>query len=196
MGEKRKDVMKLVRAIPATLGVKDHAAKRCIDAMKEVIENLLVELYGKAGEQVKTATPAGIAELEAGPNISIEKKAGNIRRVSGLNPGISWEDAIAAAQQVAAEEAEGGVSAPEDPGTDVTTIGSAAEGSEAAETTTWTYDGALGLKLYAFTRVAYFDAGNKILYGYVRLLTFDKYGRLYAAGAESRVSVDVTVLET
>jgi len=90
----------------------------------------------------------------------------------------------------------GGVSEPEDPGAAVVTIGSAAEGSEAAETTTWTYAGTNGLKLYAMTRTAYYHAGDKILYGYVRLLTFDKYGRLYSAGAETRVSVDVTVLES
>ena len=194
MANTRKEVLKLIRAIPATLGVRDHATKRVLDALKEVVEHLLLEMYGKPGEE---ATPAfqGLTELEAGQNITIEKKAAGVRRITSRDTGISWEDALAAARQVAGD-AEAGIEPPEDPGAAVVTIGDTTEGAEAAEGTTWTYAGVNGLKLYAMTRVAYYDAGDKILYGYVRLLTFDKYGRLYSTGAETRVSIDVTVPES
>jgi hypothetical protein len=43
------------------------------------------------------------------------------------------------------------------------------------------------------TRVAYYHAGHKKVYGYVRLVKFDKYGRLYSVGAETRVEIDATV---
>ena len=194
MANKRAEVLKLIRAIPATLGVKDHEAKRCLDALKEIVEHLLLDTYSEPGQAPKAAA-TGIMELEAGANITIDKKPNNVRRITSRDTGISWADALAAAQQIVGE-AEAGIEPPEDPGTDVVTIGDATEGSEAAETTTWTYAGTNGLKLYAMTRVAYYDAGDEILYGYVRLLTFDKYGRLYSAGAETRVSIDVTVAES
>jgi hypothetical protein len=79
---------------------------------------------------------------------------------------------------------------PEAP-TTYNTIGAASEGNEAADSTTHTYDGEKGLYLYAMTRVAYFESGDQKLYGYVRLFKFDKYGRLYSVGAETRVTIDV-----
>ena len=81
MANKRADVLKLIRAIPATLGVRDHATKRVLDAMKEVVEHLLIETYAPPGESVQSAT-AGITELEAGENITIDKKPGGVRRIT------------------------------------------------------------------------------------------------------------------
>jgi hypothetical protein len=71
------------------------------------------------------------------------------------------------------------------------TIGGTTEGAEAANSATHTYDGTKGLYLYAVTRVGYFESGDQTLYGYVRLLKFDKYGRLYSVGAETRFTIDV-----
>jgi len=79
-----------------------------------------------------------------------------------------------------------------------TTIGDATEGSEAAETTTWTYgdkdgsDNVKGLRFYAMTRAAYYHAGDKTVYGYVRLIKVDKNGKIYSVGAETRVEIDAT----
>ena len=74
-------------------------------------------------------------------------------------------------------------------------IGTAAEGAEAAETTTWDRAsqaaGENGLTLTIMTRVAYYDAGDETLYGYTRTLTFDSRGMLATVGAETRVSIDV-----
>jgi hypothetical protein len=88
----------------------------------------------------------------------------------------------------------GGAGSPptEDPSS-YNTIGDATEGNEGEETTTHTYDGTKGLYFYAMTRVAYYHAGHKKVYGYVRLVKFDKYGRLYSVGAETRVEIDATV---
>lgn len=77
----------------------------------------------------------------------------------------------------------------------VDTVGVNTEGTEAAYTNT--YDGtssANGLDLYAMTRVAYYDAGNETLYGYIRKLTFDVNGHLQAVSAETRISIDVPVV--
>jgi hypothetical protein len=81
------------------------------------------------------------------------------------------------------------------PGASTNTVGSAAEGNEAAEGTTFTVDGTNGLKLYQCTRVGYFHGGDKKLYGYFRLLTFDRFGRLYSVGGETRVEIDAAVAE-
>jgi len=229
MANKRADVLKLIRAIPATLGIRDHATKRCVDALKEVVEHLLVDTYSAPGESTEAASKAasGIMELEAGENITIDKKPGGVRRITsrdmvgggGTEPifyngvasvvvggdeiTLDGDEATPDAGKVYGTDPTTGakgwvaaVSEPEDPGAAVVTIGSAAEGAEAAETTTWTYAGTNGLKLYAMTRVAYYDAGDETVYGYVRLLTFDKYGRLYSIGAETRISIDVTVPES
>jgi len=75
----------------------------------------------------------------------------------------------------------------------IVTIGSAAEGSEAAETTAWenyTLATIKPLDLWVQTRTAYFHAGDKKLYGYFRKLSFDTQGKLYAVSAETRVEID------
>jgi hypothetical protein len=88
--------------------------------------------------------------------------------------------------------------APEDPATYVT-IGSAAEGSESAETTTWNAvsDGvggdAKGCWFYAQSRTAYYHLGDKKIYGYVRKIKVDQFGRIYDIGAETRVEIDACV---
>ena len=83
----------------------------------------------------------------------------------------------------------------EDPGAAVDTIGSAAEGDEAAETSTWTTGSDNGLAIWVQTRAAYYDTGDMKLYGYFRLMTYDKYGRLYSVSAETRVIIDTPVPE-
>jgi hypothetical protein len=87
---------------------------------------------------------------------------------------------------------------PTDP-TVYTTIGDTTEGTEAADTDTWTYgdvDGSgnkKGLRLYIQTRQAYFHAGDHKWYAYVRLLTFATSGLLYSVGAETRVEIESPV---
>lgn len=69
------------------------------------------------------------------------------------------------------------------------------EGTEAADATTLKLGSAADdkpVRLYAMTRVAYYDAGDKKLYGYVRALTFDAWGHLIEIGPEARVEIDVT----
>jgi len=76
---------------------------------------------------------------------------------------------------------------------DMTSLGSAAEGSEAAESTTINFAADLagnGLRLYMVSRVGYFESGDKTLYAYIRELRFDPYGRLAEVSAETRVAVD------
>jgi len=43
------------------------------------------------------------------------------------------------------------------------------------------------------TRVGYFDAGDEKLYGYVRTIKFDQWGRLASISAETRYEIDVPV---
>ena len=77
------------------------------------------------------------------------------------------------------------------------TVGSTAEGSEAAEGTTKTFGSdSKGLTLYMTSRIGYYDAGDKTLWGYVRELRFDEGGHLYYVSGETRVSVAVLVAET
>jgi len=88
-----------------------------------------------------------------------------------------------------------GDSVPKDPDP-YTTIGDTTEGSEAAESTTWTYgdvDGEgkkKGLRLYIQTRQAYFHAGDHKWYAYVRLLKFSSKGLLYSVSGETRIEVE------
>ena len=86
----------------------------------------------------------------------------------------------------------GGGGAPASPSS-ATTVGSTAEGSESADSASWTAGSSAGLKLYVLTRVAYNESGDKALYGFKRLLTFDSQGRLYSVGGESRFTIDQTV---
>lgn len=84
----------------------------------------------------------------------------------------------------------------DNPEANVETIGSAAEGNEGEESSTWTAcnENEHGLRLYIMSRVAYYHGGTQTLYGYVRRMTFDKCGRLYSVGAETRVTIDVPVV--
>ena len=94
---------------------------------------------------------------------------------------------------------------PEDPGTGVVTMGAdyatengdQAEDSEEELQDTWQAgnEGGLGLAEWHVTRVVYCHDSAKILYAFVRLHTYDKFGRLYSVSAETRVSVDETVEE-
>ena len=68
------------------------------------------------------------------------------------------------------------------------------EGSETAQTDTWDVDnqdsGYDGVKIKITTRVVYNEAGDQILYGFYRELTFDSIGRLKEISAETRYNVD------
>jgi hypothetical protein len=77
------------------------------------------------------------------------------------------------------------------PSTSVDTIGSAAEGSESADATTWTAGGTNGVEIYEVTRIGYYDAGDETLYAYVRKMTYNRFGCLYSVSGETRVSIEV-----
>jgi len=84
---------------------------------------------------------------------------------------------------------------PHDPGT-FDTVGSLAEGSEAAEGTTKIFSNGKGLKFNIQSRSAYYHAGDKKLYGYSREMRFDRMGRLYYVSGETRWEIDVPVAES
>lgn len=75
------------------------------------------------------------------------------------------------------------------------TIGGDTEGSEAAETTTWDRDAdEQPLTIHMVTRVAFYDAGDQKLYGYIRTFCYDDMGLLRSVSGEVRVSIDVPVI--
>lgn len=74
-------------------------------------------------------------------------------------------------------------------GGSTTTIGTNGEGSEAADSATWTAgDGPL--EIWEESRTAYFSAGDKKLYGYARKKTYDACGKLQSVSAEVRYEID------
>jgi hypothetical protein len=74
-----------------------------------------------------------------------------------------------------------------------TTIGAAAEGSESADTASWSRaTSATPVNLYCVSRVVYNASGDQTLYQFMRELSFDARGQLLAVSAEMRVTVDVT----
>ena len=75
--------------------------------------------------------------------------------------------------------------------TPLTTIGANSEGSETADTGTWTR-GDHAVEVWAVSRVVYNEAGDKVLYAMVRKWTYDTLGALYSISAETRISVDAT----
>lgn len=81
---------------------------------------------------------------------------------------------------------------PIDPGAG-DTVGGNTEGAEAADTDNWTGNSTNGVDFYVMTRVAYFDAGDETLYGYIRKIEIDNKGHVYNISAETRVSIDVPV---
>jgi hypothetical protein len=82
------------------------------------------------------------------------------------------------------------------------TLGSAAEGLEAATLNTWTRDGTTSgsnyagvpLDLWMVSRVVYNDVGDKCLYAYLRKVSFDSLGLLRSVSSESRIVVDAPEL--
>jgi hypothetical protein len=73
---------------------------------------------------------------------------------------------------------------------DTTTVGATDEGTEAETGDGWDR-GEGPLTLNMVTRVAYYHAGDKKLYGYRRQLIFDAAGCLSAISTETRVEIDV-----
>jgi len=71
------------------------------------------------------------------------------------------------------------------------TVGDTDEGDEAADTTDFTFGSdEKGLTLNLMTRVGYYHAGDKKLYGYIRTLNFAPNGRLISVSAETRIEID------
>ena len=79
--------------------------------------------------------------------------------------------------------------------TSYTDLSVSGEGSVAAQTNSWTYDGTNGVKVTEQTRT-YYDhtATSPVLYGYYRTKTYDKSGRLYSVSAETRYVIDQPVV--
>lgn len=73
--------------------------------------------------------------------------------------------------------------------TSPTTVGNNAEGSESAESTTWSR-GTTPVDVWVLSRIGYFHAGDEKLYAYFRKLSYDGLGALYAVSAETRVEID------
>lgn len=84
----------------------------------------------------------------------------------------------------------------EDPDTAVDTLGAGSEGTADANSDTWTAGGENGLRAWYVTRLFYDHAAAKILYAFLRMFVFDRFGRLYHVSGETRVEVDATVAET
>jgi len=87
-----------------------------------------------------------------------------------------------------------GAGGPSNPGETIQTLGSAAEGSETADTTDFIVGtDSKGLKKYFVSRIVWNHAGDKILYMMMRYDLIDQYGNHYYTSAETRVSIDVGV---
>lgn len=72
-----------------------------------------------------------------------------------------------------------------------TTVGASTEGSDTANSTTWTWaGGGTPVEIWMVTDVVYSDAGDQKLYAMKRKLTFDTQGFLYSVSGETRVLVD------
>jgi hypothetical protein len=81
-----------------------------------------------------------------------------------------------------------------DPGGTITTLGAGSEGSETADTTTWTAGTTNGLAEWYVSRVVYNDeAATPTLFAFLRKRTYDRFGRLYSVSGETKVTVDVPV---
>jgi len=150
-------------------------------------------IRGVAGELTHAVTidPAAVAfadETPAAQDVKLrEVVVTSIDPVSG-NPVAKLVQALCGAPYGDAIPLGGG--AAENPGSAIVTIGAASEGSETASTATWTAGGTNGLAEWYVSRVVYNHAGNRILYAFLRKRTYDKFGRLYSVGGETRVIVD------
>ncbi len=97
------------------------------------------------------------------------------------------------------EDGSGDATDPSDPAYYTTLGQNVSEGSETADTTTWTFGDmdlsshVKGCWFYAMTRVVYNNLGDKIIYGYIRKITIDTAGRIYAVGPETRVNIDTCI---
>ncbi|HZL36327.1 MAG TPA: hypothetical protein VFC78_13495 [Tepidisphaeraceae bacterium] len=73
------------------------------------------------------------------------------------------------------------------------TVCSTSNTSESPDTSTWSRDtDGLPINLYVVSRTVYNPAGDQTLYQFIRKLSFDARGILYAVSAETRDVVDVT----
>jgi hypothetical protein len=74
-----------------------------------------------------------------------------------------------------------------------TVIGGTSEGSESADTSSWSRDvDGTPVDVYGVSRMVYNEAGDKTIYQFVRKFSFDARGLLVGVGGESRVTIDVT----
>ncbi|HWE02450.1 MAG TPA: hypothetical protein VG326_08560 [Tepidisphaeraceae bacterium] len=74
-----------------------------------------------------------------------------------------------------------------------TPVGSASDSSETANSTMWSrFTDGTPVTVFVATRVVYNPTGDKTIYAFVRQLSFDARGLLFAISGETRVTVDVT----
>lgn len=76
--------------------------------------------------------------------------------------------------------------------TSPTTLGSSSEGSETADTTSWTRSSSgAPLDIWMESRTVYDHASGKTLYGFARKFSYDSLGLLIAVSGETRYTIDV-----
>ena len=80
---------------------------------------------------------------------------------------------------------------PTNPSSNIVDLSVSGEGSAAAKTDSWTFDGVNGVKVTKQTRT-YYDhtAATPVLYGYYRTETYDRNGKLHSVSAETRYVID------
>jgi hypothetical protein len=78
--------------------------------------------------------------------------------------------------------------------TSPTTLGSNVEGSETADSTSWTWtNGGPPVEVWMQSRTVYNESGDQKLYEYFRKWTIDTQGFVYSISGETRVIVDTPV---
>ena len=69
------------------------------------------------------------------------------------------------------------------------------EGTAAAQTNSWVFDGTHSVAVTLQTRTFYdHTATTPVLYGYYRTFTYDRNGKLYSISAETRYAIDTPVV--
>jgi len=71
-----------------------------------------------------------------------------------------------------------------------TLIGTGDEDGEAEDGTSWDRSSGVGVQVWTQTRTVYDEGGDKKLYGYKQLWTFDKCGKLKSISGETRYEID------
>lgn len=140
---------------------------------------------------ISTASPAGNLAMpegmQPGPPVLILNPAEDGLFTHTLKPG-TYHNATLLAPGIAQIDCVpiGNTASP-------TTLGGTSEGSESADTSSWTRStSGMPLDLYVVTRMVYNESGDQTLYQFVRKLSFDACGLLTAVSSEARVTIDAT----